>query len=601
MFSDLNYSRLLESGLIPSDIKEINEDKKSELIVYSGGQEVNFPVKGGFLVTDNYQWIVESESSGIVYSSDGKFVYGYSDVSPSEGEYIKYLLKGKLIPVNKIKITKNRRNDEMSNLQDKLNEMKEKNKLSGAAADKVNELAGAQGMQASHAFAGSVTESDLKKAEQQTKIKNLENAIANVSGSVQLQDTSDLYAFNYPRTHLLGWIVDRDRRLQAKATDKPAIDPLTKKVRIKENAPQDIKDIVAGGGKAPKEYTERTTVLQVGEMMPGAAKFAIVEMPIDGLIPMDKLRDPNFKINLDPKKSSDKVIKFFNKKEFIANTIALLGGSMKESPKTHAEPTVINAFLKAKVHTNKETGRVENKLMPSIVTASKRKLITESNYFPKVVFAKMRLDQIKTEEDRKVANLSLFGHLFRSVAGKPSPYSKLDPAEKAKVSMEGSVVVSKFLDPKESLPLDIVNVFTGNTIANPEIPLKEEKLTKDKKSTRLVNITYDVTKDMPVPAGVVDPFQDPRFAALIEACGGKLTREAITELYAKSRKKAQPKASGVILSAEEATKAYLSAASGEGEGLKNINFNDALTHDEMKAFSQKALADFNSYYAGIQE
>lgn len=598
MFSDLNYSTLLEQGLIPSDVKEIEDVRKAQLVTYSGGEEVNFPSQGGFLVTDNYQWIVESKNAGIVYSSDGKFVYGYSDVSPNEGEYIKYLLKGKLIPINKLKIKINRRNDEMSDLQNKLNAMKENNQMSGAAAEKIAALKNQQGMQNSNAFAGNVTENDLKKAEQQTKMKNLENAIANVSDSVQLQDTADLYAYNYPRTHLIGWLVDRDRRLHAKATDKPVIDPMTKKVKLKENAPQDVKDIVAAGGRPPKEFTQRNTVLQVTEMMPGAAKFGIIEMPIDGFIPMDKLRDPNFKIEIDPKKNSDKVIKFLNKKELIANTIALLGGAIKESPKTHAEPTVINAFLKAKVSTNKETGRVENKLIPSLVTASKRKLITETNYFPKVVFAKMRLDEVKTEEDRKVANLSLFGHLFRSVAGKPSPYSRLDVTEKAKVSMNDGVIVSKFLDPKDSIPLDVVNVFTNNIIANPEIPVKEERESKDKKTTRLVNVSYDVTKDAPIPAGVVDPFQDPRFAAILEACGGKLNREVITELYAKSRKKNnQAKASGVVLSAEEATKVYLSAAQGGNEGLKNINFADALSHDEMKAFSQKALADFNNYYA----
>ena len=598
MFSDLNYSTLLEQGLIPSDVKEIEDVRKEQLVTYSGGDEVNFPSQGGFLVTDNYQWIVESKNAGIVYSSDGKFVYGYSDVSPNEGEYIKYLLKGKLIPINKLKIKINRRNDEMSDLQNKLNAMRENNQMSGAAAEKIAALKSQQGMQNSNAFAGNVTENDLKKAEQQTKMKNLENAIANVSDSVQLQDTADLYAYNYPRTHLIGWLVDRDRRLHAKATDKPVIDPMTKKVKLKENAPQDVKDIVAAGGRPPKEFTQRNTVLQVTEMMPGAAKFGIIEMPIDGFIPMDKLRDPNFKIEIDPKKNSDKVIKFLNKKELIANTIALLGGAIKESPKTHAEPTVINAFLKAKVSTNKETGRVENKLIPSLVTASKRKLITETNYFPKVVFAKMRLDEVKTEEDRKVANLSLFGHLFRSVAGKPSPYSRLDVTEKAKVSMNDGVIVSKFLDPKDSIPLDVVNVFTGNVIANPEIPVKEERESKDKKTTRLVNVSYDVTKDAPIPAGVVDPFQDPRFAAILEACGGKLNKEVITELYAKSRKKNnQAKASGVILSAEEATKVYLSAAQGGNEGLKNINFADALSHDEMKAFSQKALADFNNYYA----
>lgn len=598
MFSDLNYSTLLEQGLIPSDVKEIEDVRKAQLVTYSGGEEVNFPSQGGFLVTDNYQWIVESKNAGIVYSSDGKFVYGYSDVSPNEGEYIKYLLKGKLIPINKLKIKINRRNDEMSDLQNKLNAMKENNQMSGAAAEKIAALKSQQGMQNSNAFAGNVTENDLKKAEQQTKMKNLENAIANVSDSVQLQDTADLYAYNYPRTHLIGWLVDRDRRLHAKATDKPVIDPMTKKVKLKENAPQDVKDIVAAGGRPPKEFTQRNTVLQVTEMMPGAAKFGIIEMPIDGFIPMDKLRDPNFKIEIDPKKNSDKVIKFLNKKELIANTIALLGGAIKESPKTHAEPTVINAFLKAKVSTNKETGRVENKLIPSLVTASKRKLITETNYFPKVVFAKMRLDEVKTEEDRKVANLSLFGHLFRSVAGKPSPYSRLDVTEKAKVSMNDGVIVSKFLDPKDSIPLDVVNVFTNNIIANPEIPVKEERESKDKKTTRLVNVSYDVTKDAPIPAGVVDPFQDPRFAAILEACGGKLNREVITELYAKSRKKNnQAKASGVVLSAEEATKVYLSAAQGGNEGLKNINFADALSHDEMKAFSQKALADFNNYYA----
>ena len=603
MLNDLNFLNLKENGFVPSDCQELSKDlANTSLIEFSKKDSVNSSKEDFGIVADDYQWIAFSKATRVLYSSDGKFVYGYSNVSKEEGEYIKYLLKNRLIPINKIKI--NRRNDDMS--QNNANDIKNRIANMKREQEERNANAGAP-IADSKAFTNApakkeMSEEDkLKAAEKDAKIKDLTKAIKNLSSGIDLKDTTDLYAYNQPRSTVIGWITDRDVRLHAKAEAKVVPDPVTGKPRVKENAPQDVKDLLAQGKKPAREFLEETVKIKVNQMAPGAAKFAIVEMPVDGIVPINKLRDPNFQLEVDFKSTADKVIKFYNKKEFVATVISLLGGSIKEDPRTHTEASIINAFLKGKPVTDKETGRTENRLTPAITVTSKRKLITPTNYFPKTVFATLRLDELTTQEKIDQANLSLFGHLFKSVAGNPTPFSKLDASEKAKLSKEEGRIVSKFFDPNESLPLDVKSVFTGATIANPLIPIKEEKLTKDGKSTRLVPVTYDVTRSVEDPYGI-DPFKDERFAKILDACGGQLTREVIANLYSKSKKtKKAAGASGIILTPEEATKIYLNAASidedGNNSALKNIQFSDALSHDELKSFSEDALKSFSSYYA----
>lgn len=603
MLNDLNFLNLKENGFVPSDCQELSKDlANTSLIEFSKKDSVNSSKEDFGIVADDYQWIAFSKATRVLYSSDGKFVYGYSNVSKEEGEYIKYLLKNRLIPINKIKI--NRRNDDMS--QNNANDIKNRIANMKREQEERNANAGAP-IADSKAFTNApakkeMSEEDkLKAAEKDAKIKDLTKAIKNLSSGIDLKDTTDLYAYNQPRSAVIGWITDRDVRLHAKAEAKVVPDPVTGKPRVKENAPQDVKDLLAQGKKPAREFLEETVKIKVNQMAPGAAKFAIVEMPVDGIVPINKLRDPNFQLEVDFKSTADKVIKFYNKKEFVATVISLLGGSIKEDPRTHTEASIINAFLKGKPVTDKETGRTENRLTPAITVTSKRKLITPTNYFPKTVFATLRLDELTTQEKIDQANLSLFGHLFKSVAGNPTPFSKLDASEKAKLSKEEGRIVSKFFDPNESLPLDVKSVFTGATIANPLIPIKEEKLTKDGKSTRLVPVTYDVTRSVEDPYGI-DPFKDERFAKILDACGGQLTREVIANLYSKSKKtKKAAGASGIILTPEEATKIYLNAASidedGNNSALKNIQFSDALSHDELKSFSEDALKSFSSYYA----
>lgn len=603
MLNDLNFLNLKENGFVPSDCQELSRDLvNSSLVMFSNKDSVDSSKEDFGIVADNCQWIAYSKSTGMIYSSDGKFVYGYSNVSKEEGEYIKYLLKDRLIPINKIKV--NRRNDKMSQ---NANDIKKRIEEMKAKQGERNANTGAN-IEESKAFAGTpakreMSEEDkLKAAEKDAKIKDLTKAIKNLSSGIDLRDTTDLYAYNQPRSTVIGWITDRDVRLHAKAEAKVIPDPVTGKPRVKENAPQDVKDLLAQGKKPAREFLEESVQIRVNQMAPGAAKFAIVEMPVDGIVPINKLRDPNFQLELDFKSTADKVIKFYNKKEFVATVISLLGGSIKEDPRTHTEASIINAFLKGKPVTDKETGRTENRLTPAITVTSKRKLITPTNYFPKTVFATLSLDELTTQEKRDQANLSLFGHLFKSVAGNPTPFSKLDASEKAKLSKEEGRIVSKFFDPNESLPLDVKSVFTGATIANPLIPIKEERPTKDGKSTRLVPVTYDVTRSVEDPYGI-NPFNDARFEKILAACGGQLTKEVITNLYSKSKKtKKAAGASGIILSPEEATKIYLNAASidedGSNSALKNIQFSDALTHDELKSFSDDALQSFSSYYAG---
>lgn len=599
MLKDLNYLSLKENGLIPSDTIEIVRGDNHNLVEFSLKDSFNSSKEDFGIIADNCKWIAYSKSTGIVYSSDGKFIYGYSNTSNEEGEYIKYLPKDRLIPINKNKIL--RRNGEMSNSSQ---EIKDRIK---AMQDTQNGKRGNAPIADSSAFNGDKAtkvvseEEKLKAAEQNAKLDNLNKAIKNLSNGIELQDPSELYAYNQPRSTLIGWITDRDTRLHAKAEAKPIPDPVTGKPKLKDNVPQDVKDLVAQGSRAPREFLQESVKIKVNEMAPGAAKFAIVQMPVDGIVPMNKLRDPEYKIELDPKSNATKVIKFYNKKEFVATVISLLGGSIREDERTNAEPSIVNAFLKAKPVQDKTTGRTENKITPSITVASKRKLITATNYFPKTTFAKLTLDQLTTPERIEEANLSLFGHLFRSVAGNPTPFSKLDASEKMKVYQEEGKIVSKFFDPKEHLPLDVKSVFTGTVIANPAIPLKKEVPTQDKKSTRLVPVTFDVTRSVEDPYGI-NPFNDPRFKKIIDACGGELTKEVMVDLYAKSKKSRKASAaSGIVLDAEEATKIYLGVASGDDESgnsaLKNLQFSDALSQEELRSFSDGALQTLNSYYA----
>lgn len=574
------FLELLNSNKIPDDCKLIKGSVVSQRCI-SLSQVLQSETLDERLVVvpDKLIWACYSKGNG-VYSSDGDYIYNYHS-----GTFIQYLTKDRLIPVN-IQNFKNKierwRSSHMNEMEKRLQSVR--NELEGAGKVPVAE---------SNAFKGT-EETNLAKLEAQAKREKLNKDITSSISNVQLADTKRLKAFNGARASLIGWIVDRDIQTKSRVKTTVAKDPTTKKPQLKENTPPAVVADLARGVDIDKQYLKTNSVLEVIQNAPGPVRFAVVKFPVAGLVPLEDLRDAGRKFDIDQNTPTEYVTKFFTKKEFAMTTVALIGERIAESPVTHADPSNVIVKLVGKPVTDKETQRVENRIVPVISVENKRTLITEGNYFPRTTFKTMSVADIKTAEDQKVANLSLFGNLFRSVASRDIPYNKLDASEKAKVTKDGDAIVSKFFDPSVGLPLGVKGVFTKTPLTNPEIVVKEEKPTKDLKGTTLRAISYNSATAAADEHGI-SPFKNPKFANFLSACGGELTEAKMKELYKKSSNKQAGASNKIELTSTQATKLYLAAALGNG--VTGLKFSDALSQEDVNRIDEDLLAITNRFAA----
>lgn len=574
------FIELKNSNKIPNDCKLIKDSVVSQKCIAISDVEQSQSLDERLVVVpDKVLWAAYSKSNG-VYSSDGNYVYNYH-----AGTFIQYLTKDRLIPI-KVHDLKNKikkwRKDNMADFNEKLAQIKKEIGNAPAPA----------GVQESKAFQGT-TQANLAKQENKAKREELERAISAATSQVQLADTRKLKAYNETRSEVIGWITDRDVQIKSRVKTVVVKNPNTKKPEPVDNAPASVIQDLAKGISVERKYLKTNSTLEIVQTAPGPVRFAVVKLPVKGLVPLEDLRNPNANLDISPNEPTDYVIKIFSKKEFAMTTVSLIGDTVKESPITHADPSKIVVKLVGKPVTDKKTKRTENRLTPVISVENKRRLLTPTNYFPRTTYKTIDVASVKTPEDQQRANLSLFGNLFRSVAGRDISYNKLDANEKAKITREGNVITSKFFDPSQRLPLGVRGVFTGAAIANPAIVEKIERPTKDGKGTTLRAISYNAAAGKEDEYGI-SPFKDPRFAKFIEACGGVLTEASLKELYKKSTNTSRS-SSKVELSSTEATKVFLaSALSG---GTSSLKFDARLTESELDKIDSDLLKTVNEFAA----
>lgn len=564
-------SKIIKGSVVSQRCIRLSEVLKSETLDV-----------GTIVVPDKLDWSCYSKSNGI-YSSDGDYIYNYHS-----GMFVQYLVKDRLIPIkthnfsNKIKKWRNSKMDLNSKLNGLYQDMEKENNAGTPVAP----------ITTSTQFKGG-EDANLDKLEAKAKTDALKNAITSIVSNVKLADTKHLKAYNFERSEVIGWITDKDTVVRSRVKTVVEKNPSTRKPVLVDNAPSSIHTDLAKGAPVDKKYFKTNSTLEIVQNAPGPARFCAVRMPVAGLFPLEDLRNPDAKFDVRPDTPTDFVVKLFAKKELCMTVVALIGDAVKESPETHADPSKLIVKLVGKPVTDKETFRTENRLTPVIAVESKRKLITSTNYFPRTTYKTISVDAIKTPEEQAKANLSLFGNLFRSVAGRDISYNKLDAAQKELVAKEGKVIKSKFFDPAVNHPLGIKGVFTGALVNNPQIVEKVEQPTKNGEGTTLKAISYNAATAEEDPYGI-SPFTDKRFANFLRACGDALTPQTLKELYKKSAKNSGGSSTKVELTSNESAKIFL--ADALDGGLSALKF-DGLSEQEINKLDEDVLRIVNKFNA----
>ena len=564
MYDVLNFDSLLKSGIIPSDARMLNpRSLKSKCIPLSKAKSMQTlnSVSVSNVVADKAVWACYSKRLGL-YSCDGDKIYRFDNVTK---EFITYILKDRLVPIKneKFKLMEELgMSNPTNNVADALKSLKENTNFGGA------------GMTAplakSDVFEGDL-EKEKKKKENQAKRDGILKTLSSEIGNVSIANTRALKAYNYEKATILGWLTSRDKKVRSFVKTEKVKDLQTKKFVLKEGTPANIvQDYANSIDIDPKHFATKSRLL-FKQDAPGPIKVAVLKFPLKGLVPIEELRNPNADIKINPTEHTDYVINYVNKNDLPFFVNAYIGKAIKEDPRTHTDPSKLMVITTVKTVTNAETNLTEQVKKTSMKIESKKPLVQEKNYFPQVTYKTMPLSEaMSSEEGRKVANISLFENLFTGNNSRARSWDKLNAEDKEKVFKgDNEEIVSKFLDPKVSLPLNLKHYFTDAELANPEIALKKEVTKKDGSGVRYVLDKFDVVKG---GDSEINPLTSGKFDTFIEACQGTLTQEKLAELLGRKSSGGSSRTSTTIeLDDEQALKLFFKQSE---EGLTNIAGNE---------------------------
>lgn len=559
----LNFNSLLESGIIPSDARLLNPKSiKSKCLPLSKVKSMQTPnlVSIMNVVSDKVVWACYSKKQGL-YSCDGEKIYRFDNGTK---EFTTYILRDRLIPIK----------NERLKIMEELGMAENNNVADALAALKKDMNVGGVNMEAplakSEVFEGDL-EKEKKKKENQAKREGILKTLSSEIGDIALANTRTLKAYNFEKATLVGWITSRDKKTRSFVKTEKVKNKQTGKYELKEGTPANIVRDYANSIDIDPKHFRTTSKLLLKEDAPGPIRVAVLRFPLNGLIPIEELRNPNANINIDPTAATDYVTNYVNKNDLPFFINAYIGKAIKEDPRTHTDPSKLMVITTVKTVTNSETNLTEQVKKTSMKIESKKPLIQDKNYFPQVTYHTVPLSEaMANEELRNKANISLFENLFSENTSRARSYDKLNPEDKAKVSKdENGVIVSKFLDPKFSLPLNLDNYYTGLPISNPEIALKMEVAKKDGSGVRYVLDKYDVVKG---GDSDINPLTSGKFDHFIQACDGTLTQEKLVELLArKSSGRSSGSSTTIELDDEQALKLFFKQSE---EGLTNITGNE---------------------------
>lgn len=561
MYDVLNFDSLLKSGIIPSDARMLNpKSLKSKCIPLSRAKSMQTlnSVSVSNVVADKAVWACYSKRLGL-YSCDGDKIYRFDNVT---GEFITYILRDRLVPIKNENLKLMEELGMSNNVADALEALKKNTNLGGAAMTAP--------LSKSDVFEGDL-EKEKKKKENQAKREGILKTLSSEIGNVNIANTRALKAYNYEKATIIGWLTSRDKKVRSFVKTEKIKDQQTKKYVLKEGTPSNIaQDYANSVDIDPKHFATKSKLL-FKQDAPGPIKVAVLRFPLKGLVPIEELRNPSADIKINPTEHTDYVINYVNKNDLPFFVNAYIGKSIKEDPRTHTDPSKLMVITTVKTVTNAETNLTEQVKKTSMKIESKKPLIQEKNYFPQVTYHTIPLSEaMSTEEGRKTANISLFENLFSSNNSRARSWDKLNTEDKEKVSKgENGEIVSKFLDPKVSLPLNLKDFYSDLELSNPEIAIKVAVEKKDGSGVRYVLDKYDVVKG---GDSDINPLTSGRFTDFIEACQGTLTQEKLAELLGRKSTGGSSRTSTTIeLDDEQALKLFFKQSE---EGLTQISGNE---------------------------
>lgn len=561
MYDVLNFDSLLKSGIIPSDARMLNpKSLKSKCIPLSRAKSMQTlnSVSVSNVVADKAVWACYSKRLGL-YSCDGDKIYRFDNVTR---EFITYILRDRLVPIKNENLKLMEELGMSNNVADALEALKKNTNLGGAAMTAP--------LAKSDVFEGDL-EKEKKKKENQAKREGILKTLSSEIGNVNIANTRALKAYNYEKATIIGWLTSRDKKVRSFVKTEKIKDQQTKKYVLKEGTPSNIaQDYANSVDIDPKHFATKSKLL-FKQDAPGPIKVAVLRFPLKGLVPIEELRNPSADIKINPTEHTDYVINYVNKNDLPFFVNAYIGKSIKEDPRTHTDPSKLMVITTVKTVTNAETNLTEQVKKTSMKIESKKPLIQEKNYFPQVTYHTIPLSEaMSTEEGRKTANISLFENLFSSNNSRARSWDKLNTEDKEKVSKgENGEIVSKFLDPKVSLPLNLKDFYSDLELSNPEIAIKVAVEKKDGSGVRYVLDKYDVVKG---GDSDINPLTSGRFTDFIEACQGTLTQEKLAELLGRKSTGGSSRTSTTIeLDDEQALKLFFKQSE---EGLTQISGNE---------------------------
>lgn len=561
MYDVLNFDSLLKSGIIPSDARMLNpKSLKSKCIPLSRAKSMQTlnSVSVSNVVADKAVWACYSKRLGL-YSCDGDKIYRFDNVT---GEFITYILRDRLVPIKNENLKLMEELGMSNNVADALEALKKNTNLGGAAMTAP--------LAKSDVFEGDL-EKEKKKKENQAKREGILKTLSSEIGNVNIANTRALKVYNYEKATIIGWLTSRDKKVRSFVKTEKIKDQQTKKYVLKEGTPSNIaQDYANSVDIDPKHFATKSKLL-FKQDAPGPIKVAVLRFPLKGLVPIEELRNPSADIKINPTEHTDYVINYVNKNDLPFFVNAYIGKSIKEDPRTHTDPSKLMVITTVKTVTNAETNLTEQVKKTSMKIESKKPLIQEKNYFPQVTYHTIPLSEaMSTEEGRKTANISLFENLFSSNNSRARSWDKLNTEDKEKVSKgENGEIVSKFLDPKVSLPLNLKDFYSDLELSNPEIAIKVAVEKKDGSGVRYVLDKYDVVKG---GDSDINPLTSGRFTDFIEACQGTLTQEKLAELLGRKSTGGSSRTSTTIeLDDEQALKLFFKQSE---EGLTQISGNE---------------------------
>lgn len=551
------FDDLLKANLLPKNARLVTKQEMENYCVPYSVVKANKAFKkvrlsNKIVIADDASWVARTDKNAFTYCRDGSLWITSQN---------KFIVKNSLQEID----------GELTRIPERAINFKEEKDMANESPNEVLQNL----IQNSAQKSSSIAEKKGKTAPAGPSA--LDQTIAELTANlaqIKQRDRSAFTTFNRKLGTFVAYIVPNEPKVTV-TTVKEFV--MNGKDRIAaDDASAAVKQAIAGhnyAGLTAKDF-KRISALRIRQSGTGAIKGAIIQIPEGGLVSRDELvSNESTAVPVDLEKK-DLAILALSKDQAISFIVDYFGEKIAEDPRTHANPGTLE--VRISVSRKKEIPDVKFKL----VSSNRKKLIEANNYIPQRVYKTVALSDVRSSSDEEKAKANEY--LFANIFAKTGKYAELKDESKNLFSKEGDTISSVFINGSE--PMHIADFITGETIANPQIPIKEKKVTQSGKVTYRY-VYYDVLKPNP-ELEELNPQTNPRYKTVVSALGGKMTvAEAIGKVIPKA--KAKRSQSSFKLSEIDAQKLIGSKFANKATGY---NFNINLGQDTSAAIAS-ALVD----------